>query len=146
MTHEETVDILEEVLNSIRTNGVKRTLDLLKSSNSRKAVDITDPLDNYIVGEILSRFDMTYDQLFFSRYIRGENKFVIGMCVYYLYRHRTMAYIKKKILPSKSKQLLGQYRKMIMDLKPSTPEHAKYVKIKAELDTAIEQYKKNKKQ
>jgi len=146
MTHEETVDILEEVLNSIRTNGVKRTLDLLKSSNSRKAVDITDPLDSYIVGEILSRFDMTYDQLFFSRYIRGENKYAIGMCVYYLYRHRTMAYIKKKILPSKSKQLLGQYRKMIMDLKPSQPEHAKYIKIKSELDSAIEQHKKNKKQ
>ncbi len=35
---------------------------------------------------------------------------------------------------------------MIMDLKPSVPEYAKYVKIKAELDSAIDQYKKNKKQ
>lgn len=133
MSHEETVEILEELLKSVRTRGLKKTLGLLKSSGSGQS-DVTDPFDSFVINETLSHFSMTYDELFYSRYIRGERKYVLGLCVHFLYNKRTLGEIRRSIVPTKTKQLLGRYRQIVLELSPKNPEHAKYISFMQDME------------
>lgn len=144
MSHEETVEIIEELLKSVKTRGLKKTLGLLKTSGNTQA-DLNDPFDSFVVNEILQEFNMTYDELFFSRYIRGERKYVLGLCVHFLYNKRTLGEIRRSIVPTKTKQLLGRYRQIVLELDGKNPQHAKYVQFMAEMDKKIEKFLKSKK-
>jgi hypothetical protein len=102
--------------------------------------------DNYtrFVLEVVSEvFGITIDELLNSRYIRGDIKYAIGFCVYYLYQEKTLGEISKKIFVNKNKTLLSKYRQMVCDLNASHTSDAKYIAIMKELDETIEYYKSN---
>ena len=78
MNQEETTQILHELLNSIKHRGFRKTLYLLKN-NQRKQVEINEPLDVFIIKIICEAFDITQDMLLNAKYLRGENKYAIGL-------------------------------------------------------------------
>lgn len=144
MNQDETTEMLHELLRSIKIRGFRKTLNLLKN-NQRKPVEIVEPLDIFIINAVCDVFNVTQDELLNGKYLRGENKYAIGMCVYYLYENKSLGEIHKRIFINKNKTLLSKYRQLIFDLKPSYKEDVKILAIKTELEKRIENYKKENK-
>jgi len=142
MNQDETTQILNELLSSIKHRGFRKTLNLLKN-NQRKYVEINDPLDIFIIKTICEGFDITQDELLHGKYLRGENKYAIGLCVYFLYENKSLGEIHKQVFVNKNKTLLSKYRQLIFDLKPSNREDNKILTIKSTLENIIENFKKN---
>lgn len=142
MSNEETIEILEELLNSVKSRGFRKTLNVLKTEKQIE-INLNNPNEKFIVEAVAEAFQISTNSLLFSRYIRGENKFAIGFCVYYLYDGMTLGEIHKKVFRNKNKTLLSKYRQIIYDLNKSHKADHKYLAIKEELDKKIENFKKN---
>lgn len=144
MNQEETIEILNELLKSIKSRGFRKTINVLKTQN-QKEVELTDPFDVFVIESVCSCFNITKDNLLYSKYMRGENKYAIGLCVYYMYENKSLGEIHKKIFINKNKTLLSKYRQIIYDLDPNHVEDQKILAIKKDIDTLINKFKKDKK-
>jgi hypothetical protein len=142
MTQEETIEILEHLLKSIKVRGLKKTLSLVYVEGEG-AVAGHDNFTRFVLEVVSEVFGITIDELLNSRYIRGDIKYAIGFCVYYLYQEKTLGEISKKIFVNKNKTLLSKYRQMVCDLNAAHTSDAKYIAIMKELDETIEYYKSN---
>jgi len=135
--------ILQQLFKSIEVRGLQQTSLLLKLD---EPVDIEPKLsdfEKFVLYEVTNAFRITIDDLYYKRYQRGHYKYIIGLCVYYLYNVTTLGEIQKKIFKTKNKSLLSKYRLEVMELKADNPENKKYLKIKKELDKKIDEYKLN---
>jgi hypothetical protein len=140
MNQQNEILILEELLYVIKKIGYSKTLNLLKKNN--KEIVINDPFHLYILDTVCKTFKIEVKDLLENRYVRGDRKYVIGFCVYYLYQDYTLGEICKNVFKNKNKALLAAYKTLISKLnKKDLP----YFEIKEELDKKIENYKiKNK--
>jgi hypothetical protein len=141
MSQEETIEILQELLKSIKTRGFKKTLNLLKSTS--ESAPITDPFDNHVIDLICEYFEVDKNDLFQSKYMRGEMKYAVGMCVYFMYKNKSIGEIHKRIFPHKNKTLLSKYRQLIFELDPDFEQDVKVLRILNHIDTKIESFKKD---
>lgn len=141
MNQQNDIQLLEQLLSSVKNKGYKKTYDLLRGFNEVET-NITDPYDTFILDLICGHFQITLDELLFDRYIRGDRKYAMGLVVYYLYQEKTLGYICKNIFKNKNKALMGRYKQLIFDLnKKDTP----YYELKENLDKEVESFKiKNK--
>ena len=137
MSQEETIDILEQLLKSVKIRGLKKTLNIIKVESSDDSL-IFDEKVNFILESVAKIFSIEVSDIFNSRYVRGDIKYAIGFSVYYLYQEKTLGEIAKKIFKNKNKTLLSKYRQMICDLNEQHISDEKYLKIKKELDLIIE--------
>lgn len=144
MSQEETTQILSELLKSIKTRGFRKTLNLLKT-NRKVRPEITDKFDLFLIKSVASAFDISEDELLEGKYIRGENKYAIGMCVYFMYENKSLGEIHKRIFVNKNKTLLSKYRQLIFDLRTNSKEDKRFLEIRTELENKIENYKKDNK-
>ena len=142
MSQEETIEILEELLNSVKSRGYKKTLTVLRTEKHNK-VNLNTPFEQFVVQSVANAFEITEEDLIYGRYIRGENKYAIGFCVYYLYENASLGEIHKKIFNHKNKTLLSKYRQIIFDLRATNIVDKKFILIKSELDRKIENFKKD---
>lgn len=141
MSQEETIEILQELLNSIKSRGVKKTLNLLRSQAIQQ-IEVTDPFDKFIITEVLQSFNITLKDLLYGKYQRGDAKYAIGLCVYYMYERKSIGEIHKAVFANKNKTLLSKYRQVILDLNKQIPEEANVLQIMKTIDKNIENYKK----
>ena len=100
MNNQDTIEILEELLNSVKTLGFRKTLNVLKIKKRKDSVEM-DEYDKFIIGMIIKEFDITLDELLFGRYIRGEIKYAVGFSIYFLYESKTLGQIHKNIFKFK---------------------------------------------
>lgn len=142
MNNQDTIEILEELLNSVKTLGFRKTLNILKIKKRKGSVEMDD-YDKFILDMIVKDFDITNDELLFGRYIRGEIKYAVGFAIYFLYENKTLGQIHKNIFKFKNKTLLSKYRQMIFDLNKSYKADEKFLEMKKTFETKIENYKKN---
>jgi hypothetical protein len=140
MSQEETIEIFQQMLNSIRVRGLKKTINLLKTEQQSN-FEITDPYDKFVINTVCDYFNIEENDLLVSKYLRGDNKYAIGLCVHYLYEFKSLGDIRKKVFINKNKTLLSKYRQIILDLNPSHIEDKKILAIKIELDKKIENFK-----
>jgi hypothetical protein len=136
MAQEEVLELLGELTRNVEQNGYKRTLNLLKSQ-TKKPLNKPEGFSKEIIDVVLSHFSMTFEQLILVRYNRGDNKYVIGFCVYYLYGEMTLGSIHRDIFPTVSKSLLSRYKQLIMELNPKFDSDKKYCQVKSNLDKEI---------
>lgn len=141
MSQEETIEILQELLKSIKERGFKKTLNILKSSS--EIIPITDPFDNHVIDLICEYFKVDKIDLLQSKYMRGDIKYAVGMCVYFLYENKSIGEIHKRIFPHKNKTLLSKYRQLIFDLDPNFEQDLKVLQIMSHLETKIKSFKKD---
>ena len=140
MGQEETIQILEELLTSVKVRGYKKTLSALKTETNKK-IENLDDFDKYVLDCVTEELNITINDLLFSRYTRGNNKYAIGFCVYYLNDKKPMGEIHKKIFINKNKSLLTRYRQIIFNLNKSHKADIKFIEIKNNLDKKIQNYK-----
>jgi hypothetical protein len=102
MRQNENINLLQKVLESVSRRGYKKTLDLL-SFKVEDNVVLRKTKDKLIIAEVIKAFNINKDDLFLSRYERGELKYAIGFCVHYLYKYKTLGEIYKTIFKNKNK-------------------------------------------
>lgn len=139
MNHEETVEIIEDLLDSIKNRGLVKTSMLLKVEKPKDLQPQLQEFDKFVIETVTKAFNIEFEDLFFGRYKRGDYKLAIGLCVYHLYNVRTLGDIQKKIFRNKNKSLLSKYRRDVMELKP-TEENDKFFKIRKAVDKKIKTY------
>ena len=142
MRQSENIDLLQKVLESVSRRGYKKTLDLLSFKEEDNVV-LRKAKDKLIILEVTKAFNLNKDDLFFSRYERGEIKYAVGFCVYYLYKYKTLGDIHKNIFKNKNKAQLSNYRQLIDDLNPKLEQDKKYISLLEQLNQKIENQNKN---
>jgi len=141
MNQQNEIVLLEELLSLVKNKGYTKAINILKKNNS-SIFNLDNEYDKFVVQIIAETFELSTTDLLQSRYARGNMKYAIGFCVYYLYQNKTLGYIGKNIFKDKNLTLLSRYRQLIFDL---TKKDLPYFEIKEELDKKIENYKlKNK--
>lgn len=135
--------IFQQLFRSIEVRGLQQTSLLLKLDEPVKIEPELNDFEKFVLYEVTNAFRITIDDLYYKRYQRGNYKYIIGLCVHYLYNVTTLGEIQKKIFKTKNKSLLSKYRIEVIELKPDTPESKNCLKIKKELDKKIESYKLN---
>ena len=141
MNQQNEIILLEELLSIVKNKGYTKNLNILKKNNS-SIFEIENSYDKFVISLIADTFEMDSNELLQSRYSRGNMKYAIGFCVYYLYQEKTLGYIGKNIFKDKNLTLLSRYRQMIFDL---TKKDLPYFDMKDKLDKKIENFKlKNK--
>lgn len=135
--------ILQQLFKSIEVRGLQQTSLLLKVDEPLQIEPELNDFEKFVLYEVTNAFRITIDDLFYKRYQRGNYKYILGMCVHYLYNVTTLGEIQKRIFKTKNKSLLSKYRLEIIEMKPDTPENKNYLKIKKELDKKIESYNLN---
>ena len=137
MRQNENINLLQKVLESVSRRGYKKTLDLL-SFKVEDNVVLRKTKDKLIIAEVIKAFNISKDDLFISRYERGELKYAIGFCVHYLYKYKTLGEIYKTIFKNKNKAQLSKYRQLIVELNPKIEQDKKYITLLETLNTIIE--------
>jgi hypothetical protein len=137
MRQNENIDLLQKVLESVSRRGYKKTLDLLSFKIDDNVV-LRKTKDKLIIAEVIKAFNISKDDLFLSRYERGELKYAIGFCVYYLYKYKTLGEIYKTIFKNKNKAQLSKYRQLIVELNPKIEQDKKYITLLESLNEIIE--------
>jgi hypothetical protein len=141
MNQQNEIVLLEELLSLVKNKGYTKAINILKKNNT-SIFNLDNEYDKFVVEMIAETFELSTTDLLQSRYSRGNMKYAIGFCVYYLYQNKTLGYIGKNIFKDKNLTLLSRYRQLIFDL---TKKDLPYFEIKEELDKKIENYKlKNK--
>lgn len=141
MSQENTTELLQELLKSVKTRGFKKTLNLLRVQTD-KEIEIENELDKFIVDSVCEAFEIDFKHLLYSKYVRGEIKYAIGLCVLYLYERMSLGEMHKTIFHTKNKTLLSKYRNLVFALNAKNPDEKKIIAIKAELDKKIANFKK----
>jgi hypothetical protein len=137
MRQNENINLLQKVLESVSRRGYKKTLDLL-SFKVEDNVVLRKTKDKLIIAEVIKAFNISKDDLFLSRYERGELKYAIGFCVHYLYKYKTLGEIYKTIFKNKNKAQLSKYRQLIVELNPKVEQDKKYITLLETLNKIIE--------
>lgn len=129
------IDILEEVLKSIKQRGYDKTMHALRKETAELVFD--DAYTTRVINTVLEVFSLEQETILYGKYIRGENKFAIGFIVYYLYMQFSLGDIKRNVFKYKDVGLLSKYRCMIDDLNPKYKNDLKYLRIKDQLDSIL---------
>ena len=144
MNREDTLELLNELVSSIKSRGLRKTINSLKTKNTNK-VDLDDPFDLFVVESVAKHFNTTTDELLYGKYLRGRFKYAMGLCIYFIYENKSLGEIHKKLFVNKNKSLISKYRQIINDLNPNHIEDKKIIQIKEELETIINNFKKDNK-
>jgi hypothetical protein len=141
LTDPTATEFFQSILTSIKKNGVSGTYKILKSDTV--LVDIEDEEIKSIIEIVCDEFSIDVDELIYDKYIRGENKYAIGFCLFYLYHNYSVGEIQSKgAFKYKDKSVLSRYRQLISKLDSKNKADIPYLKIKTRLDKKITNIKK----
>ena len=115
MNQQNEIVLLEELLSLVKNKGYTKAINILKKNNT-SIFNLDNEYDKFVVEMIAETFELSTTDLLQSRYSRGNMKYAIGFCVYYLYQNKTLGYIGKNIFKDKNLTLLSRYRQLIFDL------------------------------
>lgn len=134
MNQEDSLELLQELTSSIKNRGIKKTINLLKFHVENEIVIPLDVKDKLIIDTIADKFKIDINEIIDTKYLRNDHKYIIGFCVYYLYRDKTLKQIQKTVFKNKTKTLLSRYKQLIINLKK---EDIKYFQILKDLDKIL---------
>jgi hypothetical protein len=139
MNNEEAITLFEHLLKSLRTRGVKKTIKLIQVEDE-KNLTIENEEHRHIIISICNIFNVSYEQIKYGRYDRGENKYVIGFIVYYLYPFISLNEMHKKYFVGRNKTLLSRYRQVIIDLNPKSAYDKVFLDKKQQIEEELSKY------
>jgi hypothetical protein len=141
LTDPTATEFFQSLLASIKKNGVLGTYKMLKSDSIE--VDIEEGEVRDVIEIVCDEFSISVDELIYDKYIRGDNKYAIGFCLFYLYHNYSVGEIQSKgAFKYKDKSVLSRYRQLISKLDSKNQADIPYLKIKSRLDKKINNIKK----
>lgn len=95
MTKDISLELFQTLLNTIKKNGYESTLKMLKTTSNE--IEIDDETILQVVQIVCDEFTLDVNDLIYDRYVRGEHKYAIGFCLYYLYQDYSLGDLQKKV-------------------------------------------------
>lgn len=114
MYTEEITTTLRALIGSIEQRGLSATLKLLQHPIVEKA-DLT-AFEKKVFALVEEYMGIKREDILQSRYMHGDTKYAVGLCVYFMSREKTLGQIKKDVFPNKTKTLLSIYSRQISNL------------------------------
>ncbi|MFY8161491.1 MAG: hypothetical protein ACOVNU_09190 [Candidatus Kapaibacteriota bacterium] len=134
------VELFQTFVNVLKKYGVEGTLKIL---NKAENVRVEDNYVNTVLNIVADEFLIDLKDILYDKYKRGEQKYVVGFCIYYLYADYSMNDLKKLgVFKHKDFSVLSRYRQLIENLNPKLENDLMYIKIKNKLDIKIKEIKK----
>lgn len=137
MNQEDTFILFTLLLNSLKNRGLKKTINLLNDNKDTNQIIILEYKTLKLVDAVCLEFNTSFQDVYNSKFSRGEKKYIIGFIVYYLYKNYTLSEIKNNVFNTLSRGLLSSYKQLIFDLDKNKIANEKYIKIKNNLDLKI---------
>lgn len=137
MNQEDTIEIFTVLLQSLRNKGLKKTINLLKGESVHCNNIEFDNNTQFVIDSVCNEFSIKFDEISSTKYSRGENKYIIGFIVFYLYQNLSLKVIQKNVFFNLTKSLLSNYKQLIFDLDKDKIRNEKYITIKKILDSKI---------
>lgn len=140
-TNDISLELFQTLVNTIKKNGIETTLKLLRNTSNQ--VEIEDQNILEVVKLVCGEFSVDINELIYDKYVRGDNKYAIGFCLYYLYKDYSLGDLQKKgLFKYKDKSVLSRYRQLVENLDAKHKADISYLKIKDRLDKKIFELKK----
>jgi len=143
LNQEETIEILTVLLQSLKNKGLKKTINILKGESTQTNNLYFDAITKFIVNAVCLEFNIEFSEITNTKYSRGENKYIIGFIVYYLYQSKSLRIIQQNVFVNLSKALLSTYKQLIFDLDKDKISNQRYIVVKQILDKEINKIKTN---
>jgi len=135
-----TSDLLEELNTSIKLHGVKATMDMLRQNNEKAHTGHIQ----FVVAMVCRQFTISIEQMMQEK--NETTKYAKGFIVFYLRNDFKIEWATiKVVLDHKDQSWLWQLMKMIKELKPKLPVHAKWLTAKNNFDGQLKEYFKQQK-
>jgi hypothetical protein len=136
MNLDNTFTALETFVSYFKKNGYDKTMAALTIEDG-KVTSFDDPYINLVLNSVSEAFGMEVESLLYAKYARGDNKFAVGFCVYYLYKNMSIRDISDTIFISRHKTNISKYKILIESLNPKYKSDIPYLKIKDKLDKIL---------
>ena len=136
MTLDNTFTALETFVSYLKKNGYDKTMAALTIEDG-KVASFDDPYINLVLNSVSQAFGMEVESLLYAKYARGDNKFAVGFCVYYLYKYMSIRDISDNIFVSRHKTNISKYKILIESLNHKYKSDTPYLKIKDKLDKIL---------
>lgn len=134
------VEVFQAFINILKKNGIKETMKIL---NKADTIAIKDIYVSKVLNIIADEFSLNLNDILFEKYKRGENRYAVGFCLYYLYEDYSMNDLRKLgVFVDKDFSVLSRYRQLIENLNPKVENDIIYIKTKSKLDIKIKEIKK----
>jgi hypothetical protein len=117
--------------------GVEKTIAHLSFEEDNAPILFPTDKAAVIVKTVAEAFNLTMRELLYSSYARGEVKFAIGFCAYYLYEDMSIGEMRNEIFINKDKSTISRYKGIIEALNPKYKSDMKYILIKETLDKTL---------
>lgn len=134
-------ELIENLLESVRLRGFKKTNQILSVYGEDNILE-KDDFVSFIVSNVCKLTNVEVSQLIHGKYNRGEHKFALGLCVYYLYDSYSLNEIQRRLFTTKSKNLLSRYKGIIYNLNGKFKSDQNKIETKTKMDELIKKYKK----
>jgi len=134
------LEVFQAFINILKKNGIKETMKILHKADS---IEIKDIYVSKVLNTIADEFSLNLNDILFEKYKRGENRYAVGFCLYYLYKDYSMNDLRKLgVFVDKDFSVLSRYRQLIENLNPKVENDIIYIKTKSKLDIKIKEIKK----
>lgn len=135
------LELFQTLYRTIKRKGLDATLRILKKESQDTSID--DPAVLSVVKVVCEEFLIDINELVYQKYVRGDNKYAIGFCLYFLYDDYSVGELQKKgLFKYKHKSVLSRYRQLIENLDYKHKTDVPYIKIKDNLEKKIKELKK----
>lgn len=132
--------LIENLLESIRLRGFKKTNQILSVFGEDNILE-KDDFVSFVVSNVCKLTNVEVSQLIHGKYNRGEHKFALGLCVYYLYDSYSLNEIQRRLFTTKSKNLLSRYKSIVYNLNSKYKADQNKLATKKQMDELIKSYK-----
>jgi hypothetical protein len=135
------LELFQTFINIFKKNGAEGTMKIL--NKGKKDIEIEDSYVQSVLEVVASEFSMDLNDILYDKYVRGENKYAIGFCIYYLYKDYSMNDLRKLgVFENKDFSVLSRYRQLIENLNSKYEGDTLYIKTMSKLDKKIKELKK----
>ena len=131
------LNLLTQLFKFVGKHGIDKTISHLSEKDNNAPVVLPNDYANIVVKEVTDVFQLTIRDLLYGKYARGETKFAIGFCAYYLYKSMSIQEIRNMVFPTRDKSIVSKYRNIIENLNPKYKNDFKYIAIKETLDKKL---------
>jgi hypothetical protein len=135
-------EVFQAFLNILKKKGANETLKILNDKYDND-FGIKDTYILNVLNLVCCEMAINLYDLLYEKHKKGDNKYAIGFCVYYLHKIYSYGEMKKHgVFVHKDTSLLSKYKSVIDNLNRNYKSDKQYIELKDKLDIEINNIKK----
>lgn len=135
-------EVFQVFLKILKKNGVSETLKILNEKYDND-FGIKNKYILNVLNLVCNEMSISLHDLLYEKHQKGDNKYAIGFCVFYLHKNYSYGELKKNgVFIHKHTSLLSKYKSIIENLNRNYKSDKQYIELKDKLDIQIQNIKK----